>query len=73
MNPMIGMAMSKQYTLRVVIEAGGDEFWEDIEKRGVTGCDEVLDLMRDAVFSVGLVDDENCWISIESYKNSANI
>ena len=46
----------KKYTIQVVIEEGNDEFWEDLEARNVTGCDEIMEAMREMLNSYGYVD-----------------
>lgn len=35
----------KRYVFEFVIEEANDEFWEDINSRGVTGCDEVTEIV----------------------------
>lgn len=37
----------KKYTFQVVIEEGSDEFWEEIYNKGITGCDQVKELVED--------------------------
>lgn len=37
----------KRYVFEFVIEEANDEFWEDINSRGVTGCDEVTEIVLD--------------------------
>lgn len=46
--------MSKKYTFTIDVEESMDEFWEDILRRKVTGCDEVTKLVREALDSYGL-------------------
>ncbi len=43
--------MSK-YTIEVIIEGGGDEFWEELEKAGNSGADEIVAHVRAAVEEV---------------------
>jgi hypothetical protein len=45
----------KRYVIQVVIEEGCDEFWEEIKG---TGCDEVLDSVRNALSGAGFYDSE---------------
>lgn len=35
--------MPKRYVFEVVIPEGGDEFWEEIDRSGMSGCDLVAD------------------------------
>ncbi len=35
----------KRYVFEFIIEEANDEFWEDINSRGVTGCDEVTEIV----------------------------
>jgi hypothetical protein len=44
----------KKYTIEVVIVEGSDEFWDDINKRNVTGCDEVLKMVEEHLTSIGI-------------------
>ena len=39
----------KRYVFEVTIEEGNCEFWEDLEKEGLTGVDEVLKMLRVAL------------------------
>lgn len=41
----------KRFTFSVVIEGGDsdDEFWEELEKDGKTGCEEITESVRDAL------------------------
>ena len=36
----------KKYTIQIEIPEGSDEFWDEINKRGSTGCDEVIDELK---------------------------
>lgn len=44
----------KQYTLELVVTEGNDEGWEEILKDGKTGCDDVIDMVVNALYEVGL-------------------
>jgi len=39
----------KRYVIEIVIEEGSDEFWEEITADGKTGCDEVLQTIKDEI------------------------
>ena len=43
----------KRYTFEVVIDEGNDEFWEEIEAKKSSGCDEVLFGVKSALANVG--------------------
>jgi hypothetical protein len=43
----------KKYVFEVIIEEGNDEFWEDITSRGVTGCDEVAEIVANTFSGEG--------------------
>ena len=57
----------KVYTLAVVIQEGCDEFWEGIEKRGGTGCDEVAQMVRDILFDAGL-QPPDCTVTLQQFQ-----
>jgi hypothetical protein len=38
----------KTYKFEITVSEGYDEFWEDLH--GKTGCDTVLQIMKDALF-----------------------
>ena len=54
----------KVYTLEVVIQEGSDEFWEGIEQRGGTGCDEVAQMVRDVLFDAGF-QEPDCTVTLQ--------
>ena len=56
----------KVYTLAVVIQEGSDEFWEGIEKRGGTGCDEVVQMVRDVLFDAGF-QEPDCTVTLQQF------
>jgi hypothetical protein len=39
----------KKYTITVVVNEGSDEFWEELEEANKTGCDEVVQMVKDAL------------------------
>lgn len=59
----------RRYTFKLVINEGSDEFWDDIRNRQLTGCEEVKELIDEALFAVGL-DIDNCSITLEKYENA---
>ena len=61
----------KTYTFKLVVSEGNDEFWEDIEKRNVTGCEEVKELITQALWSHGIYVDKNKQTSLilKKFKN----
>ena len=44
----------KRYQLLIDIEEGSDEFWEELERNGTTGCDEITDEIKEALRNHGL-------------------
>jgi len=44
----------KRYTIELVITEGSNEFWEDLETRSVTGCDDILEEVKGALAEFGL-------------------
>ena len=57
----------KVYTLAVVIQEGCDEFWEGIEQRGSTGCNEVVQMVRDILFDAGL-QPPDCTVTLQQFQ-----
>jgi len=53
------MMLKKTYTLVVTVQDNSDEFWEAIQKSGKTGCDEVMDAVREALYEKGLIFDDH--------------
>jgi len=37
----------KQYIIEVIIDEQSDEFWEEATKDGKTGCDDLLEAIKD--------------------------
>lgn len=33
--------MPRKYKFEVVVEEGSDEFWESLDEKGVSGCDDI--------------------------------
>lgn len=56
----------KKYTFEIRIEEGSDEFWEELDGAGSTGCDELLDMILDLLFPTGLQTAE---VKLTSYTN----
>ena len=48
----------KVYKIEIIINEGSDEWWEEITEDGKTGCDEVLQFVRNELAETGLVDIE---------------
>ena len=44
----------KIYTFEVVIKEGNDEWWEELNKSGKTGCEEILEDLEGTLDAVGL-------------------
>lgn len=66
----------KRYTFKLVIEEGNDKFWEDINKRNVTGCEEAKALIGDALFSVGIdpaYEFSNDQLTLVKYEEDADV
>lgn len=56
----------KVYTLKVVIEEGNDEWWEEFTKDDKTGTDEVLEVIRNLLLDSGWV---NSTVTLEKYED----
>ena len=66
--------ISKEQMIKsaVLQEKGNDEFWEEITENGKTGCDELIDTIRNLLESCGGLLDTNVTMDkyevIESYR-----
>ena len=58
----------KQYTLKVIINEGRDEFWETIPSDN-SGCDDVLTAIRGCLSDHGFMHGENCSVTMSEFKN----
>ena len=63
----------KQYEFKIIIREGNDEFWEDINNRKVTGCEEVTEALKQALWSQGFdpegEDNDGDVLTLVSYNN----
>ncbi len=60
----------KRYTFKLVINEGYDEFWEDITKRNISGCDEVGAMITQALWSVGIDVDNGDILTLIHFENT---
>lgn len=44
----------KRYTFELIVTEGNDEGWEEMTKDGKTGCDEVLEMVKNELYNIGL-------------------
>lgn len=44
----------KKYTFKVTLTEGNNEFWEDLEARGITGCDDLIEELKSALDAGGV-------------------
>ena len=59
----------KTYSFLVVIEEGGDEFWEEVTAGDKSGCDEVRTEILEALQDRGFVSR----VSLHSYKDKISL
>lgn len=60
----------KRYEFNLVIKEGNDEFWEEIEKDGTTGCEEVTALIKQCLAEQGFYPGEQeCELHLMSFTN----
>jgi len=57
----------KQYKFEITINEGNDEFWGSIANK--SGCDEVKEMINDALSNVGLYDGDNCQIVLKQFED----
>ena len=58
----------KIYTLEVTVHEGGDEFWETIQARDGTGCDDVVQTIRDILFDAGF-QPPDCTVALKQFQD----
>lgn len=61
------LKLLKTYTLSVTIQEGDDEFWDDVRKQGLTGCDAILGTVKDALAAHGF-DIPGCHVRLERFE-----
>ena len=44
----------KRYTIQLIITEGNDEGWEEILANGKTGCDDVIDMVKNQMLDIGI-------------------
>jgi hypothetical protein len=59
----------KEYRIELIIKEGSDEFWEDIESSGATGCDEILESLSIALRESGFSDGFDTTVILRGYQN----
>jgi hypothetical protein len=47
--------LKKTYTFQIVIQEGNDEFWEELNQKDSTGCDELLKEMKAMLAESGIL------------------
>ena len=57
----------RKYEIKVIITEGNDEFWEEIEG---SGCDEVLKVVRTALFGYGFQHGHGTKINLVSFEDT---
>lgn len=60
------IALKKTYTIRVTIQEGNDEFWEDL--RGKTGADLVVTEVKRCLAEHGFAEPE-CQVSLDKFEH----
>lgn len=59
------MLLKKTYTISVTIQEGRDEFWDSFAGR--SGCDEVVDAVKQALTDHGFVAPE-CAVRLDKFE-----
>ena len=57
----------KQYKFEIIIDEGNDEFWEELQESGTTGCNEVMEMIRESFRDTGL--EMNATVILREYRN----
>ena len=56
----------KQYTFEIVVCEGNSKFWEELAIKGKTGCDDLLEQMKDVLAEAGFEP----YIKLVKYEDS---
>lgn len=55
----------KKYVFEIVITEGSDEFWEELQAEGKSGCDELTEMLKESI-PLNTYDPE---ITLKAYTN----
>lgn len=65
MGAVLKRLAMKVYTIKVVIEEGNDEFWEELERNKKSGCDEI----RQSIEELVLANWFNATVTLEKFED----
>ena len=61
---------TKSYTFEITIIEGNDEFWEEINEKGITGCDEVKESIETCLQTQGYYAGDNCSVILKKFEDT---
>lgn len=64
-SPFENLKGRKKYSFELIIKEGSDEFWEGLGDK--TGCEEVTDLIKEALGTMGF-DENDSSVILKKYE-----
>lgn len=59
----------KKYVIELIITEGIDEYWEELNKSGRPGCDDIIDSLQAVLRDSGFLDGFDTSIIMKEYSD----
>jgi hypothetical protein len=59
----------RTYTIEVVIREDSSKFWEEFNTESVSGCDDILQLVKDNLGDIGFIVGDNCDVNLNKFED----